>query len=60
MSSRFVKTWQGLKPKIDPVQHENVASRLRMQLKEVLLWRDAVVSYYRDLSGITDEVNRAE
>jgi len=53
----FIKTWDGLKSKIDPVQHENVASRLRMQLKEAVLWRDAAVSYYCDLSGIPDKVD---
>jgi len=25
-----------------------------------MFWRDAGVSYYRDLSGISDEVDRAE
>ena len=56
----LIKRWEGLKPKIDSVRHKSVASRLRMQLKEAVLWRDAVVTYYRDLSGIPDEVDRAK
>ncbi|GAB2461334.1 xylan alpha-1,2-glucuronidase [Hymenobacter qilianensis] len=39
--------WEQVKPKVDPEQHTDIASRLRIQHREALWWRDACVLYFQ-------------
>ena len=54
----FVPMWQSLEGKIDEQRFQDVLFRFRYQSGHSLVWRDAIVNYYNNLSGIPDEAGR--
>ena len=54
----FKETWHGLKGKVDEERFEHELYRLRYQAGHSIVWRDAINEFYRNLSGIPDELDR--
>lgn len=54
----FVKEWQSLEGKIDPVKYKRVLDRLMMQLEHAREWRDVINTYFYRRTGIPDERGR--
>ncbi|KAI9897411.1 hypothetical protein N3K66_007267 [Trichothecium roseum] len=54
----FQETWHGLKGKVDEERFEHELYRLRYQAGHSIVWRDAINEFYRNLSGIPDELDR--
>ena len=54
----FATAWQSLKGKIDTERFEHMLFRLKFQAGHSIVWRDAVNGFYRNLSGIPDELGR--
>ena len=48
---RMREQWQTLEPYIDAERFATVATRLEVQLKEALWWRDASLAYFSEVSG---------
>ena len=46
----FQRTWAGLQPYVSPALHEEVTSKLEIQLHDAKWWRDACVGYFRTFS----------
>ncbi len=44
-------TWDGLRGRVDPQRHAQVAAFLRIQRREAQWWRDASVAYFQSVSG---------
>lgn len=44
-------TWAGLRDRIDPQRHQQVAAFLQIQREEAQWWRDASVAYFQSISG---------
>jgi len=44
-------TWDGLRGRVDPQRHAQVAAFLRVQRREAQWWRDASVAYFQSVSG---------
>ncbi|KUP00425.1 alpha-glucuronidase [Stenotrophomonas maltophilia] len=44
-------TWAGLRDRIDPQRHQQVAAFLQIQREEAQWWRDASVAYFQSVSG---------
>jgi alpha-glucuronidase len=44
-------TWAGLRNRVDPQRHAQVAAFLRIQRREAQWWRDASVAYFQSVSG---------
>ena len=53
------REWATLKGKIDDGLYHDMAARLEYQAGHAIVWRDAIVQYFRKLSGIADEQGRA-
>ena len=47
---RMGRTWQRLRPFVDPQRHSEVASFLRIQEREASWWRDASIAYFQSIS----------
>jgi alpha-glucuronidase len=58
-AAELVKEWDSLKGRISPALHDDVHARLEYQAGHGLVWRDAIVQYFRKLSGIPDDKGRA-
>ncbi|WP_041078595.1 alpha-glucuronidase family glycosyl hydrolase [Thermotoga caldifontis] len=54
----FVKKWQELEGRIDPVRYKRVLERLTMQLEHAKEWRDVINTYFYRRTGIPDERGR--
>ncbi|KAH8893835.1 alpha-glucuronidase [Thozetella sp. PMI_491] len=54
----FPAAWQLLKGKIDDERFDHVLFRLRYQAGHADVWRDAVSTFYHELSGIPDKNGR--
>lgn len=54
----FLEQWKTLKGKIDDERYQHVLRRLDYQAGHSIIWRDAIVDFYHNLSGIADESNR--
>uniref|UniRef100_A0A832I979 Xylan alpha-1,2-glucuronidase n=1 Tax=Pseudothermotoga hypogea TaxID=57487 RepID=A0A832I979_9THEM len=54
----FLKAWQRLEGKIDPVKYKRVLERLTVQLEHAKEWRDVVNTYFYRKTGISDERGR--
>lgn len=54
----FPTQWSTLQSKIDSQRFDETLFRLNYQAGHSLVWRDAIVNYYNDLSGIPDEAGR--
>ena len=44
--------WMALKPMIDARRHAEVAQRLRRQVANAQLWRDACIAYFQSVNGL--------
>ena len=51
--------WATLKGKIDPMLFDDEQKRLAYQAGHAIVWRDAIVQYFLNLSGIPDQQGRA-
>jgi alpha-glucuronidase len=51
--------WAALKGKIDPQLYEDERARLEYQAGHAIVWRDAIVQYFLQQSGIPDTQGRA-
>jgi len=51
--------WATLKGKIDPQLYEDERARLEYQAGHAIVWRDAIVQYFRKETGIPDAHGRA-
>jgi alpha-glucuronidase len=58
-AAAFVRQWDTLAERIDPALFADVRARLVYQAAHAIVWRDAVVQYFFNLSGIPDEKDRA-
>lgn len=54
----FVPLWESLKGKIDEERYNDVLFRQIYQAGHSLVWRDAIVNFYHNLSGIPDTAGR--
>lgn len=54
----FIRAWDKLEGKMDPIRFKNVQERLMKQLKNAKEWRDRINTYFYRKSGIKDEHNR--
>jgi alpha-glucuronidase len=54
----YVNQWKLLKGSIDEPRYRQVLDRLEFQAGHARVWRDAICSYFRKLSGIPDASNR--
>ena len=50
--------WLSLEGKIDEERFYHVLGKLNLQVSESILWRDAINSFYLDVSGIDDTAGR--
>uniref|UniRef100_A0A060TAY8 Alpha-glucuronidase n=1 Tax=Blastobotrys adeninivorans TaxID=409370 RepID=A0A060TAY8_BLAAD len=57
-ANSFPAMWQTLKGKIDDERYDHVLHRLEYQAGHSLVWRDAIVNFYHNLSGIGDTSKR--
>jgi alpha-glucuronidase len=54
----FAARWQSLQGKIDDQRFDEQLYRLRYQAGHSIVWRDAIVDFYHNISGIADDYNR--
>ena len=54
----FPTLWDSLRNEIDSERFDDVSHRLNFQAGHSIVWRDAIVNYFRNLSGIPDEAGR--
>jgi alpha-glucuronidase len=54
----FVTRWESLRGKIDDARYNDVLFRLKFQSGHAIVWRDAIVNFYNNMSGIPDEAKR--
>ncbi|KOS20238.1 Alpha-glucuronidase [Escovopsis weberi] len=54
----FASTWESLRGQVDDERFDKVLYQLLFQAGHSLVWRDAVSEFYRNLSGIPDDMNR--
>lgn len=57
-AATFPQIWKSLRGKIDDDRFEHELFRLQYQAGHSIVWRDAINEFYRNLSGIPDEVGR--
>jgi alpha-glucuronidase len=60
MVARFVRDWRALEGHVDDARYRAVLARLEYQRGHAVVWRDAIVQYFRKTSGIPDAKGRAE
>jgi alpha-glucuronidase len=44
--------WQALKPLIDARRYSETEQRLKRQIDNAILWRDACIAYFQSVSGL--------
>ncbi|TIA08479.1 alpha glucuronidase [Aureobasidium pullulans] len=54
----FAPRWQSLQGKIDDQRFIEQLYRLQYQAGHSIVWRDAIVDFYHNISGIADDHNR--
>jgi len=56
----FQKTWDKMEQHIDPQRFGDVQSRLRIQVRDAVWWKDACLLYFREFSGmpIPDDIEQ--
>ena len=54
----FVNMWESLEGKIDTQRYNDVLFRQKYQAGHSIVWRDAIVNYYHNLSGVPDDAGR--
>ena len=54
----FQTMWESLEGKVDSERYNDVLFRQTYQSGHSLVWRDAIVNYFNNLSGIPDEAGR--
>ncbi|KAK6000880.1 hypothetical protein QM012_002963 [Aureobasidium pullulans] len=54
----FAQQWQTLAGKIDRQRFDEQLYQLRYQAGHSIVWRDAIVNFYHNISGIADESGR--
>ena len=57
-AQKFVTMWESLKGKIDSERFEDVLFRQVFQAGHSIVWRDAIVNFYHNISGIPDAAKR--
>ncbi|KAJ7620362.1 alpha glucuronidase [Roridomyces roridus] len=57
-AAEFVGMWEGLEGKVDEQRFDEVLYRQTFQAGHAILWRDAIVNFYHNASGIADEKGR--
>ncbi|KAF9021566.1 alpha-glucuronidase [Hymenopellis radicata] len=57
-AQKFVMMWQSLKGKIDDERFDDVLFRQVFQAGHAIVWRDAIVDFYHNISGIPDDSGR--
>ncbi|HKE86509.1 MAG TPA: alpha-glucuronidase family glycosyl hydrolase [Vicinamibacterales bacterium] len=57
-AAAFVERWRRLEPFIDPERFASVLAKLEYQAGHAIVWRDAVTSWFRWVSGIPDATGR--
>ncbi|KAJ6484035.1 putative alpha-glucuronidase A [Mycena sanguinolenta] len=55
---QFVGMWESLQGKIDDERFEDVLYRQVFQAGHSIVWRDAIVNFYNNISGIPDDAGR--
>jgi alpha-glucuronidase len=55
----FVDQWKALRGHIDDERYQALLARLEYQAGHAIVWRDAICSYFLDMSGIADQHGRA-
>ncbi|EWZ36508.1 alpha-glucuronidase precursor [Fusarium oxysporum Fo47] len=55
----FPKLWMGAQRYVDEERFNSVLFQLTFQAGHSIVWRDSIVDYYHNLTGITDEAGRA-
>lgn len=58
VAQTFPKIWEGVRGLIDSDRFEHEHHRLVYQAGHAIVWRDAINEFYRNLSGIPDELGR--
>ena len=58
-AARLVDEWETLKGKVDPGLYDDELARLVYQAGHAIVWRDAIVQYFLEQSGIPDAKGRA-
>jgi alpha-glucuronidase len=58
-AARLGAEWATLEGKIDPAIYDGMRKRLEYQAGHAIVWRDAIVQYFLQLSGIPDDKGRA-
>lgn len=48
----FQKTWDSMEKYVDPQQFKEVQTRLRIQVRDAVWWKDACLLYFREFSGM--------
>jgi alpha-glucuronidase len=56
----FLTQWESLQSKIDKERYEHVLRRFEYQAGHSIVWRDAIVDFYHNLSGIADTSKRVD
>lgn len=51
----FQRDWEGLRHLVDADRHADVAATFEAHLDHAITWRDAIVSFYFELSRVLDE-----
>jgi alpha-glucuronidase len=46
------RTWQSLAGRVDPQRHREVAERLAIQVEHAAAWRDHILTYFQQYSGM--------
>ena len=54
----FVAQWKALKGHVDDERYDDILARLRYQVGEAVVWRDAICKWIYGLSGIADAKGR--
>ncbi|PNP74047.1 hypothetical protein FNYG_12617 [Fusarium nygamai] len=55
----FPKLWMGAQRYVDEERFSSVLFQLTFQAGHSIVWRDSIVDYYHNLTGIPDEAGRA-
>jgi alpha-glucuronidase len=58
-AGNYVRQWRKLQGLIDEPRYQEVLAQLEYQAGQAEVWRDAVVNWFLETSGVTDEKGRA-
>jgi len=57
-AATFPKQWSALKGLIDDQRYKEMLFRLEYQAGHAIVWRDSIVQFYHNISGIADSAGR--